>query len=177
MKQERDLDWTFIPGSSANYLSHELVEANANCLVFRPSGRFVAFCRTLFYGPLLLILFFIWSPLEHAMHIILCLVASTVGGFIEWVSKVHIFDRARGLYHVRNNTVEPIPLDQIIAVQLLHGTIRTSDGVYYDVSQLNLCRQDGSRRTILCHSAKECLRADAEWLAVFLDVPLATVDP
>ncbi|HYX37221.1 MAG TPA: hypothetical protein VE954_29305 [Oligoflexus sp.] len=88
MKQERDLDWTFIPGSSANYLSHELVEANANCLVFRPSGRFVAFCRTLFYGPLLLILFFIWSPLEHAMHIILCLVASTVGGFIEWVSKV-----------------------------------------------------------------------------------------
>ncbi len=85
-----------------------------------------------------------------------------------------VFDQELGVYfRGRSPGPDDCPLARVHALQIVSKSMgRASDGHSYTSFELNLVLDDGTRTTVVCHGVHAALRADADRLSAFLDVPV-----
>ena len=175
-----NLVWTPVAPGGTNQRTHRLVPTPGSGYTFKPSFGIT--------GTLVLIPFFLsgaigpWVGLwmlvtGRWVECLFFLLWSALFGLPLWWyfylrSKQPFFDPMERMFYRGRRHRDPVPLDEIVALQILTETCRGSKGGSYESYELNLVLKDNRRLNVIDHGDLKQLRSDAETLAKFLKVPL-----
>ena len=174
----------------ASFKTNVLVEKSSSKVLFKPSIGAALF-SFIFLAVGFGVLFFGLVPLFKSNFeiasvnwflLIFGLIFSTAGSFMFYrFYEPRVFDKQLGVYYKaynvdlhrikRDTTKKYIPLNSIIALQIIGEHIKSDKGSYKSF-ELNLVLQDGSRKNVIDHGNLKSIIVDAEILSKFLNVPI-----
>ncbi|MCA9173660.1 MAG: hypothetical protein KDB14_04165 [Planctomycetales bacterium] len=178
------IEWSALPdGHSYNLQSHRLVCVNAERYELRPTimMRLVEFAVFLLGVSFMLLGLFLmfwakYDPGEYLFNFLGSALFVALGAVIACFARKFrrgtiVFDQRADAY-VSEREGNKVQLSRICALQLFRWICDANGEGPYDVFELNLIRQDGSRVHVLTHGDLQSIRADAHELARLLGVPL-----
>ncbi|EPR73641.1 hypothetical protein ADIWIN_1278 [Winogradskyella psychrotolerans RS-3] len=177
------------PGG-ANFKTNVLIQASPSKLIYKPSIGAAIFSfiflavglGVLFYGIFPLFQDNSSSDSINWFLVIFGLIFAGAGGFMFYIFyKPRVFDKQQGLYYTsyafkghqsrRNQSEDYLPLQSIVAIQIIGEHVKSDDGSYKSF-ELNLVLDDASRRNVVDHGSLKSIINDAEMLSEFLNIPI-----
>jgi hypothetical protein len=131
----------------------------------------------------------LWSPLMSGEALPIVFFLSFIGlafflmGFIPlYFTKRLNFDKSSGICYYGNTNpknlyrtnpnIKQIKLDQIKGLQIISQLVEGSENGFFTSYELNLILENFERINVMNHSKLDAIRADAEKLSKYLEVPV-----
>ena len=193
-------DWTPLAGGGASFCSHRLVQARPGRMVFRPTRGAKEFAGIFLAVGALVLAAMVCSIGRESWGLLAVLFLAglaflAMGALVLWkLGRPATFDLLLGFYWKGRSLPNPPPgdvlwtqsvrLDDVHALQIVSDELqaespsesspgRSDRGKRsYRSYELNLILTDATRVNVIDHGSHDQLRADAQTLAAFLNVPL-----
>jgi hypothetical protein len=182
------MSWEPLKAGGTNFGTHRLREVSSNRVAFRPVLGALLFSGAFAVVGLVVLLFslkgiiFGGAPEEGRYILLLFGLIFAVAGFVilRGFRTPLVFDRSQGLFWRGRAPESPgndthgdrwARLHAVVGIQLLAEQVSGSEDNYHSY-ELNLVLEGGERVHVVDHGHAEHIRADADQLAYFLDVPV-----